>query len=94
MQLIRRDFPSILKENEAAYFSLLEGVISSVDNNAYLEIRKSPNKYSFRVSPSLPLFINSMVEEVNNLHNLLKIHVEYGKSLKNAGILQFNLTIS
>lgn len=94
MQVIRKDFPPILQDNEEAYFSLLEGVIGSVDDNSYLEIRKAPNKYSFRISPSLPMFINMLVIEINNLHNLLNIKVEYGKSLKNMGIITFFLSLT
>lgn len=94
MKIIKKDFPSILKENELAYFSLLEGVLNSVDDNSYLEVRHTLHSYSFRVSPSLPLYINSLVEEINNLHSLLGIRVEYGKSLKNAGILTFSISLN
>lgn len=94
MQIIRKDFPSILKENEKAYMLLLEGIINSVDESSYMEVRKTPHSYIFRVSPSVPWHIDSLVEEVNKLHSLLHIHVEYGKSLKNAGILSFNIELN
>ncbi len=93
MKIIRKDFPSILPDNEEAYFSLLEGVVNSVDENSYLEIRHSPHHYLFRISPSLPMYMDQLVLELNNLHNLLQIKVEYGKSLKNMAILSFQLTI-
>ncbi len=91
MRVIKKDFPSVLQENELAYFSLIEGLIASVDTNAFLEIRHSPIHYSFRISPSFPSCLNSLVEQINALHNLLGIKVEWGKSLKNAAILSFNL---
>lgn len=92
MKIIRKDF-FILKENEKAYFSLLEGLVNSIDENSYLEIIKAPDNYSFRISPSLPLYINMLIEELNNLHNLLNIKLEYGKSLKNSGIINFKIKI-
>jgi hypothetical protein len=94
MQIIKKDFPTILKENELSYFSLLEGIINSVDQNSCMEVRHTPHSYIFRVSPSMPFHINSLVEEVNKLHTLLNIHVEYGKSLKNAGIMSFSIELT
>lgn len=93
MQLIRKDFPSILQENEQAYMSLLEGVVNSVDVNCVMEVRKTPHSYIFRVSPSIPYYIDSLVEEMNKLHGLLHIHVDYGKSLKNSGTMSFTISI-
>lgn len=94
MTIIKKDFPSILKENEIAYFSLIEGLISSIDNNCVLEERKLLQSYSFRISPSLPSYVNSLIHEINALHNLMGIHVEWGKSLKNACIVSFFLPIN
>jgi len=93
MQIIRKDFPSILRENEKAYLSLLEGLVNSIDENSQMEIRMGKEHHSFRISPSLPIYINLLVEQVNALHNLLNIKVEYGKSLKNSGSLFFFLPI-
>lgn len=93
MQLIRKDFPSILKENEKAYFSLIEGVVNSIDDNSVMEVRYGQIHHSFRISPSLPMYIDALVEEINSLHNLLRIKVEYGKSLKNMGVLSFFLPL-
>ncbi len=94
MQIVRKDFPSILKENEKAYFLLLEGLVNSVDENSQMEIRFGKEHHSFRISPSIPIHINSLVQEINALHNLLNIQVEYGKSLKNSGILSFFIDLT
>lgn len=94
MQIVKKDFPSILLENEIAYMSLLEGIINSVDENSCMEVRHTPHSYMFRVSPSIPFHINSLVEEVNKLHTLLNIRIEYGKSLKNAGVMSFSIELT
>jgi len=94
MQIIKKDFPHILKENEKAYFSLIEGVINSVDDSSVMEVRHNPHSYHFRVSPSVPWVLDSLVEEVNKLHKLLNIQVEYGKSLKSAGVLTYFIELN
>lgn len=93
MQIIKRDFPSILSENEIAYFSLIEGIINSVDDSSVMEVRHNPHSYHFRISPSMSYLINDLVSEVNKLHSLLGIRIDYGKSLKNAGILSFKIEL-
>ena len=72
MQVNRRFFPAITLDNEENYFAQLEGVISSVDELASLEITKAPNAYRFRLAPSLPKYSEMLLQEISQLSNLLR----------------------
>ena len=50
----KRFFPEVMLDNEVAYFSHLEGIISSVDELSSVEITKKPSSYHFRIAPNSP----------------------------------------
>ncbi len=75
-----------MPDNEAAYFRMLESVISSVEDAYYLSITKTPDSYKVRISLEDPEYVNSLVSQVNNLNNAMKIIVSWGKSIKAANI--------
>lgn len=87
------DIP-IIGDNEIAYFKLLEAVVNSVDELSCMEIRRNPKNYHFRIAPSRPLYLNMIVTELNNLHNLLHIQLEYSKSIKSSSSVAFNIPLT
>ncbi len=91
MQINRRFFPAILTDNEEAYFSHLEGVISSVDELSILEIRKNHSSYSFRIAPSLPKYNEMLLQEILKFHNMFHIQLDISKSIKSSATLNFNI---
>ena len=61
MQVEKRFFPKIMADNDAIYFSHLEGIIDSVDELSTMEVVKHPDHYSFRIAPSLPRYTNMLI---------------------------------
>ena len=45
MQVEKRFFPKIMADNDAIYFSHLEGIIDSVDELSSMEVVKHPKHY-------------------------------------------------
>lgn len=89
--IIKKHFPKVMSENEIAYFSHLEGVISSVDEFCEMEITKNPNSYHFRIIPSLPKYNNMLLEEIFRFHNLFKIRLDLSKSIKTSATIAFDI---
>ena len=93
MQINRRFFPEILLDNEEVYFAHLEGVLSSVDELASLEIVKAPHAYHFRIAPSLPKYSEMLISEILKLHNVFKIRLDMSKSIKTSSVISFNIKL-
>jgi len=93
MQVNRRFFPAIILDNEENYFAHLEGVISSVDELASLEITKAPNAYHFRLAPSLPKYSEMLLQEILKLHNVFQIRLNLSKSIKTSGVIAFEIEL-
>ena len=86
------DLP-IVKDNDLTYFSILEAVVNSIDELSTLEIRKNTSNYSFRLSLSEPIYISPLIKELNSLHNMMKIRVDFSKSIKSSYILHFKINL-
>jgi len=93
MQINKKFFPQILKDNELAYFAHLEGIIDSVDELSSLEITKNPYSYHFRLAPSLPKYNNMLLEEILKLHNMLNIKLNLSKSIKSSATIVFEINL-
>lgn len=84
----------IIPDNDASYFSLLEGVLDSVDNLCQMSVVKGMDSYHFRIIPSDTRLVDNMVAEILRLNNLIGIHLEMSKSIKNMGIISFQIKIN
>ena len=93
MQINKKFFPSVLHDNELAYFSHLQGVIDSIDELSSLEITKKPRAYHFRLAPSLPMYNEMLLQELLKFHNMLQIHLELSKSIKSSGTIVFEINL-
>jgi len=94
METVKKFFPSIMHENEAVYFASLKGVIESVDELSSLEIIKTPTDYKFRLVPSLPKYINLLIEELIKFHNLIGVRLDLSKSIKTSATITFSITLN
>lgn len=79
---IDRDSIGIIPDNDEAYFSLLQAAIESVDELSGMTISRHPGSYSFRLSPSHPMYIDALVDSIIRMNTLFKIHVNFSKSMK------------
>jgi hypothetical protein len=93
MTISKRFFPEVLPDNELAYFAHLEGVLSSVDELASLEITRSPKSYHFRLVPSLPKYNSMLLEELLKLHNIFQIKLNLSKSIKASATIAFEIDL-
>jgi hypothetical protein len=91
MQINKKFFPNIMKENELAYFAHLQGIIDSVDELSTLEVTKHPDSYHFRLAPSLPMYNSMLLEEILKLHNMLNIKLNLSKSIKSSATINFKI---
>jgi hypothetical protein len=92
MLVVRKHFPELIPDNEELYLRMLSGVIESVDELSSLEISKLRDGYQFRLSPSIPSYSNSLIEELLKLNNLFGIRLDLSKSIKASGNVSFKIT--
>lgn len=93
MVISKRFFPEVMPDNEIAYFAHLEGILSSVDELASLEITKNPHSYHFRLAPSLPKYNEMLLQEILKLHNIFQIKLKLSKSIKSSGTISFEIDL-
>ena len=93
MEIVKKFFPKILSDNEAVYFSSINGVIEAVDELSCLEIVKVEDSYRFRLAPSLPKYLPLLIEEILQFHNLLRIKIDMGKSIKTSSTIVFKINL-
>ena len=93
MTINKKFFPSVMQDNELAYFLHLQGVIDSVDELSTLEITKNPNSLHFRLAPSLPKYNPLLLEELLKFHNLLQIKLNLSKSIKSSATIVFDIEL-
>ena len=93
MTISKKFFPEVMADNEIAYFAHLEGILSSVDELATLEITKNPYSYHFRLAPSLPKYNDMLLEEILKLHNIFQIKLKLSKSIKSSATIAFEIDL-
>ena len=93
MEIVKKFFPKILSENDANYFAHLEGVISSIDELANVQIIKNPHSYQFRIAPSVPMYTQPLLQELLKFHNLYKIKLNLSKSIRTSSTIFFEIEL-
>ena len=83
-----------MQDNETAYFAHLEGIISSVDELAIMEITKNPESYHFRIATSIPVYNEMLLEEILKLHNIFQIKLDLSKSIKSSATIVFDIVLN
>lgn len=94
MEVHRRDFPTLLLDNDEVFLDHLCGVIESVDELASVEITKSSNKFHFRIAPSIAKYMEPILYEVLKFSNMFSIHLDLSKSMKVSSTVTFEINIS
>lgn len=91
MRITKRHFPAILDDNTVTYFNHLEAIIDSIDYNASVEATRKLTGINIRVAPSEIKFLPLLIKDVEHIHNILNLRMEYSKSMKSSGTLNFNI---
>ncbi len=94
MQINKKFFPEVMQDNETAYFAHLEGIISSVDELAIMEITKNPESYHFRIATSIPAYNEMLLQEILKLHNIFQIKLDLSKSIKSSATIVFDIELN
>ena len=94
MTIEYRDLPQVLSENDRAFFGILEATINSVDELSTLEVRKGFELYHFRITTSSPSYISPLIAQLNELHNLFTIKVDFSKSIKSASSISYKIPLT
>lgn len=76
------NFPSRLSENEQTYFRYLQGIVSSVDEEAGIMATRRCDDVAIRISPSDFPHFSLILENVKRFHTMIGIQVEFSKSMK------------
>jgi hypothetical protein len=92
MKLIKKNF-TILPDNDITYFAHLTGIFDSADELSTVEICKNPHSYTFRVACSAPRYAQVLLGQLLDFHNLLGIHLNLSKSIKNNHTISFEITM-
>lgn len=93
MRVVKVGFPVVMLDNENTYFSYLIGYIESIDSDSTLQATKTMNHVNIRISPSHPRYVESLIQEVKNFHNLFGIHLDFSKSMKASVTINFNINL-
>jgi len=93
MEIQRKFFPEVMRENDKVYFAHLEGVIDSVDEYSSMLITKSGESYIFRIAPSMPKYGESLLQEILKLHKIIKTRLDLSKSIKSSGTIVFRINL-
>lgn len=89
----KRNFPKIMRNNDELYFSHLIGVLESVDELCTLLILKDGDKYIFKISPSIPKYTNSIIDELFKFHNKYNMRLDMSKSIKTTATIAFKIDL-
>jgi len=93
MFINKKFFPEIMLDNDEMYICHMEGVISSVDELAEMEIVKTLDRYHFRIVTSLPKYNQMLLQEILKLNNVYGIKLDLSKSIKSSGTIAFDIKL-
>jgi len=93
MEVVRKNFPEIMRDNDVIFIDNLVACIEAVDELCSMEIIKKDNKYHYRVAPSVPEYLEPILYEVLTFNNLFGIRLELSKSMKASSTVTFDIEI-
>lgn len=91
MELIYKNFPKIIEDNEEHYYISLKGVIESVDPDASILVTRRIAGITIRILPSTSAYLDAIIREINTLNTLFGLRVEFSKSIKTTISINFNI---
>lgn len=93
MKVVFINFPSIIDDNEANYYSTLQALVESLDHEGIIRITKKIQAINVRISPSHPQYLRELIEEMKQFHTLYGLRLEFSKSMKKTCNINFDISI-
>ena len=93
MEIFRKNFPHVMRDNDLTYLAHLEGVIDSIDELSSLEISKTTHSYHFRLAPSVPQYTETLLQAILKLNNIYGIRLILSKSIKTSSTITFDIEL-
>jgi len=85
------NFPAIIADNDIVYYTNLRAFIESIDHESTLRITKNLQGINVRISPSRPIFLSPLIEQMKAFHTMYGIRLEFSKSMKKTCNVSFDI---
>lgn len=76
------DLNTVMPDNDFRYFTLLEGIINSVDSESELGVMSKDKVHNIRIIPSNGEKLSLIISEIIKFHRHLGIFIDLSKSIK------------
>jgi hypothetical protein len=93
MTIIKRNFSSILPDNEIVYFQHFEALLEAVDELCKVEIIATNDSYKFRIAPSSAQYRDILLSRILEIHKIFQIRLDISKSIKTTGTIFFEIKL-
>jgi hypothetical protein len=93
MEIYRKNFPHVMRDNDLTYLAHLEGVIDSIDEFASIQFTNGGNKIYCRIAPSIPKYTQALLREILKFNNQFGIKLDLSKSIKTSSTITFNIEL-
>lgn len=94
MEISKKNFPHVMRDNDLVYLAHLEGIIDAIDELSCMEITKTSHSYHFRLAPSIPKYTQSLLHEILKFNNQFGIKLDLSKSIRTSSTITFNIELS
>lgn len=81
----------VLSDNDQLFLSHIESIINTIDEFCYGKVEKTGDYFLFRLNPSLPIYINDIIKQLNSVNNFFGLRAEFSKSIKSSNNLTFKI---
>lgn len=93
MEVIRKDFPIIMLDNDETFLNHLIGRVEAIDELCSMEITRKVFSYHFRISPSVYKYTEPILYTILEFCNKFGIHLNLSKSIKTSSTITFDIEL-
>jgi len=92
MEVLKKGI-DIIPDNEDIFIAHLISIIESTDELCSLQISKEKGAYRFRIAPSVPKYIDPLIQEITKFSNLFELKLDFSKSIKTLSVINFSINL-
>lgn len=93
LKITKIGVPSILTDNDIHYMNSIFSIVEKIDNESSIKIYKNNNKYSFNITLRNKNFNDILIKEIEAIHYILDIPIEFSKSIKLSNSVYYSIEI-